>query len=343
MHNYWIPLLVFAAISTVLQFATFGYCIKVYIRSLFDDGTTNSSSQADSAGLPSYNARSESIKTVTAKQAYRRIKKVIALQWRGTAIVLIIVINVVYLAVVFVHMDNSVAAALQDLERAKPWLLCLAITEGNKSACLDKVKEAQLVTSEPKVMAVLLLLSLNGIWALIFLGRTSMVVGWRDLIKRCSTRPTTDFVSADAKRFSGDPKQYEMIVSPPSQSYSMPKKEFGPVTTSAPVRDRGLSPLPQSPLSHYKDDCFGEEVRFDKVAHPYLKSKLSFSTPRPPRAGQKMSRGFSQGDQAINRSFSPQSNATGRPSSPLRTASRTGAYSPPIEWNPTSTHAKPSR
>ena len=158
ISDYWAPLLAFAAVSTILQFVTFGYCIKVYIRSLFHD-SNNVSSQMSSGALPSYASRSGSIKTVTAGQAYRRIKKVIALQWRGTLIVLIIIINVVFLAVVFVQMDNTVTAAMQNLQKAEPWLLCLVINQGNKSACLNEVKSADLVTNEATVMAVLILLS----------------------------------------------------------------------------------------------------------------------------------------------------------------------------------------
>lgn len=158
--DYWAPLLAFAALSTILQFATFGYCIKVYIRSLFED-SNNSISQVSSNGLPSYASRSGSIKTVTAGQAYRRVKKVIALQWRGTVIVLIIIVNVVFLAVVFVQMDNTVTAAMHDLGKAESWLLCLVLNSGDKNSCLDQVKSASLVTNEATVMAVLILLSVS--------------------------------------------------------------------------------------------------------------------------------------------------------------------------------------
>lgn len=160
LDDYWVPLLTFAALSTILQFTTFGYCIKVYIRSLFED-TNNSTSQVSSQGLPSYASRAGSVKTVTAGQAYRRIKKVIALQWRGTLIVLIIIVNVVFLAVVFVEMDNTVTAAMQDLGKAEPWLLCLVLSGGDKTFCLDKVKSAGLVTNEAAVMGVLILLSVR--------------------------------------------------------------------------------------------------------------------------------------------------------------------------------------
>ena len=160
LQDYWGPLLAFAAVSTILQFVTFGYCIKVYIKSLIDDGSANSTTQA-SSGLPTHSSRSGSVKTVTAGQAYRRVKKVIGLQWRGTAIVLIIIINVVFLSIVFVQMDNTVTAARYHLDKAEPWLLCLVFNGGDKTPCLDKVKNSGLVANEGTVMAALVLLSVS--------------------------------------------------------------------------------------------------------------------------------------------------------------------------------------
>ena len=151
LQDYWCPLLAFAAVSTILQFVTFGYCVKVYLRSLFNDESTGNSS-----GLPSYNG---SITKVSAKVAYGRVRKVMALQWRGIMIVLIIVANVVFLAVVFVKTDNTERAAVQNLGKAEPWLLCLVLNPTNKAACLDKARG--LGTKESTVMAVLILLSVR--------------------------------------------------------------------------------------------------------------------------------------------------------------------------------------
>lgn len=160
LQDYWGPLLAFAAVSTILQFVTFGYCIKVYIKSLINDGSTNSITQA-STGLPIHSSHSGSVQTVTAGKAYRRVKKVIGLQWRGTAIVLIIMLNVVFLSIVFVQMDNTVTSAMHNLNKAEPWLLCLVFNGGDKTPCLDKVKQAGLVANEGTVMAALVLLSVS--------------------------------------------------------------------------------------------------------------------------------------------------------------------------------------
>ena len=152
LEDYWGPLLAFAAVSTILQFATLGYCIRVYIRALFkDDGKSQGSS-----GLPSYNG---SVKTVTARQAYRRVQQAVAVQWRGIVVVIIIIVNVVFLSLVFVEMDNTQQAVMHNFDKARPWLSCLVATGGDKTACLDHVDK--LATPEPTLMAVLILMSVR--------------------------------------------------------------------------------------------------------------------------------------------------------------------------------------
>ncbi|KAF6230073.1 hypothetical protein HO133_004412 [Letharia lupina] len=359
VQDYWGPLLAFAAISTILQFATFGYCIKVYIKSLFDDGSTNSITQVNS-GLPTHSSHSGSIKTVTAGQAYRRVKKVIRLQWRGTAIVLIIIINVVFLSIVFVQMDNTVTSAVQDLQKAEPWLLCLVTNGGDKTPCLDKVKQEGLVANEGTVMAALVLLSLNGIWTLLFIGRTSMLVGWIDLVRRPLTK-RNDFASVDARGYSNSPKNYEMITSPPTTS-GMPKTSDPVVTSPRSEHEEGSPQSPLSPSSQYTNDYFNKEadsksqqlsfslpqeadyksptLSFSLPQEADYKSPtLSFSTPRPPSAGRSFSR------ESYGRSYQPQMGRTspGRPfSPPTRRESGGSTFSSAYDWDPATTHAPPS-
>ena len=75
---------------------------------------------------------------------------------------LIIIIDVVFLSVVFVQMDNTVTAARHNFDKAEPWLLCLVFNGGKKTACLDQVKQTGLVANERTVMAALILLSVSG-------------------------------------------------------------------------------------------------------------------------------------------------------------------------------------
>ncbi|KAL8898843.1 MAG: hypothetical protein Q9207_006497 [Kuettlingeria erythrocarpa] len=267
---YWGPLLAFAAVSTVLQFVTLGYCIRVYIRALFKD---DSKSQ-NSSSLPSYNG---SVRTVTAKQAYRRVQKAIAVQWRGIVVVIIIIVNVVFLAVVFVSMDNTETAVMHNLSRAQPWLSCLVVNGGDKNACLYKVQD--LATPEPTVMAVLILMSLNGIWTVLFLGRASMIPAWIELIRKRFTR-SHDFVSVDAKDISAGPRQYEMITSPSKTAYATVKMPEAAVTSPSIDGDTIAVLSPES-----QQDQFPKDAK-------YVSPTMSFSTPRPPSSGRHQDRGW---------------------------------------------------
>lgn len=150
LADLWIPLLVFAGLTIIIQFATFGYCIKVYLASLADNNATTE----NSAGLPSY---TNSIRTMTPRQAYRRVRRVIQLQWRGIAIVLIIIADVVFFAVVFVFQDNTIETVKNDPSVAAPWIACLLEAGGDKNQCLDET--GSLVVNMATVGAVLVLLA----------------------------------------------------------------------------------------------------------------------------------------------------------------------------------------
>jgi hypothetical protein len=152
LADFWIPLLVFVGVTLIIQFATFGYCIKVYLASLSDDSTTTNSS-----GLPSYAASARG--TISPRQAYRRIRRVLELQWRGIVIVLLIVADVIFFAVVFVFLDDIEQNLLKNPIKAEDWLKCLVLSGGVKNAC-TKLAEP-LVVNEATVMAVLLLLSVR--------------------------------------------------------------------------------------------------------------------------------------------------------------------------------------
>lgn len=152
LAGFWIPLLVFAGTTLVIQFATFGYCIKVYLASLADEATTTGSS-----GLPSYAVSARG--TVSPRQAYRRVRRVLELQWRGIVIVLVIVTDVIFFAVIFVFLDDTETNLLKNPLQAEAWLACLIQSKGNKDQCLS-LGEA-LVVNEATVMAVLYLLSVS--------------------------------------------------------------------------------------------------------------------------------------------------------------------------------------
>ena len=143
--------MIFAGLTVIIQFTTFGYCIKVYLASLSDNSSTTNSS-----ALPSY---SNSVVTLTPRQAYRRVRRVVELQWRGIAIVIIIIIDVIFFSVVFVLMDNNQISASTDPAKSMDWLTCLISNSGDKVPCLPL--SANLIMNQATVTAVLFLLSVG--------------------------------------------------------------------------------------------------------------------------------------------------------------------------------------
>ena len=101
-----------------------------------------------------------SLRVHSAKAVYRRVRKVIWLQWRGMLIIVFILVDVIFLAVVFVFLDASEDP--QDpatLEKFEPFLLCL-IAAGGRSAKCDKMAQ-NITVSESIAVTVLMLLSVR--------------------------------------------------------------------------------------------------------------------------------------------------------------------------------------
>jgi len=173
-------------------------------------------------------------------------------------------------------MDNNTTSNAANTEKIEPWLLCLVLNGGDKNKCLDKARD--LVTNEATVLAVLIMLSMSGFENLLFLGRWSMVLGWIDLFKQRFFRPS-EFVSVDARRYSSDPRTYEMLSNTPQPT---PLKTPEPVVKSpgSTISSRGgFSPVKAAE----RGDYFGRDAKYTIPA-------ASFSTPRPPSSHQNHAR-----------------------------------------------------
>ena len=192
MGDFWGPMMALAGAAGILQLMTFVYCIRVYLKNLFMD-QSDSSTNASGSGLPSY---SGSVRTQTARAVWRRLQKVLWLQWRGICIVTIIMVDVIFFAIVFVWLDSMQSTIKNDFHQVEPWLECLALHPADKNACLDLV--GSWVVNESTVVAVLILLSLAGLQVFIFLARPSVFPAWRDLFVQ-KFRSRQEFVSLDAR------------------------------------------------------------------------------------------------------------------------------------------------
>ena len=145
--DMWNPLIAFAGATIFNTLTTFGYCVKVYIRSnrylatasLGDEGQTESGLKALRTG--------------------RHILQVLKLQWRGIVLVLFIVANVVLFSIVFIRLDNMIDSVAENPELAEKWIICLIGASGDKEKCFDEAQS--LVVDEVTVSTSLLLLAVS--------------------------------------------------------------------------------------------------------------------------------------------------------------------------------------
>ena len=96
---------------------------------------------------------------MSAKATYNRVKKVVALQWRGIMVVMILIVSVVYFCVVFLTLDSIQEKERKSHEDALPWVNCLIENKGDKNRCLHEA--SALTLNEPTVLAVLYLIAVS--------------------------------------------------------------------------------------------------------------------------------------------------------------------------------------
>jgi hypothetical protein len=181
--------------------------------------------------------------------------------------------------VVFLYLNSVETHALNDLEKAVPYLICLISHSAEIDKCYDLGQA--LFVNQATVIAILIMLSLAGIQVFILLVRTSMFTGWYDLV-RSRFGSKREFVSLDAlqnttevrdtanlrdrkdMQDTADARNYELskITSP---SLKSPPSAFtSPVVETNPYR-RSITGTP---------DYFTKEAERE-----YRSPSNSFSTP----------------------------------------------------------------
>ncbi len=153
MGDFWGPLLAISGAATFIQLSTLAYCLKVYIQNAFSDDQTETMS---SSGLPSY---TNSIRTRSARVIYRRVQKVLWLQWRGIAVVVIVLVDVIFFSVIFVFLNSLSSHATQHFNELFPYLLCLVESPIDPSPCYHLTQP--FTVSDSTIIAILMLLSVS--------------------------------------------------------------------------------------------------------------------------------------------------------------------------------------
>ncbi|KAF1944142.1 hypothetical protein EJ02DRAFT_109875 [Clathrospora elynae] len=254
MEDFWGPLLAIAGAAMLIQVATFVYCIKVYLQNMFSDDKTETQS---SAGLPSYTT---SLRNRSARAVYRRVTKVLWLQWRGITIVVCILVDVIFFSVVFIWLNSVTSHATEKVDELMPFLICLIGNPTLPDACF-KAGQA-LAVDQSTVTAILMMLSIAGLQVFFLLGRWSMVTGWLEFFRGKFSK-NREFVSLDARRPTEDVRVYEM-------------KNFEPQSPPSAHTTAGIASFTIPDFRSDTPDFFGKEIQRE-----YKSPTLSFSTPRP--------------------------------------------------------------
>ena len=119
----------------------------MYLKNLQSDGTGGT----NSTGLPSFIGRS---RKETTRAVYRRVSQVFRLQWRSNLIVVIILVDVIYFATVFLYLEEKLAEVSTTPDVLKDWLTCLVLSGGEANRCYA---EASIITLPMSVISGLLI------------------------------------------------------------------------------------------------------------------------------------------------------------------------------------------
>ncbi|KAF2132653.1 hypothetical protein P153DRAFT_354141 [Dothidotthia symphoricarpi CBS 119687] len=256
MSDIWGPLLAISGAAMLIQIATFVYCIKVYLQNMWSEDKTETQS---SSGLPSYTT---SVRTRSARAVYRRVSKVLWLQWRGITIVVFILVDVIFFSIVFVWLNSTTTHALDDIDSIKPFLFCLIAHTDNLDPCFDIGQD--MAVDQKTVIAVLMMLSIAGLQCFFLLVRRSMFSAWVDFFKT-KVNKNREFVSLDAKHNAENPRNYEL------KNFDM-----GPLKSPESAI---TSPSAGMDYDHFRP---GTPDYFNKEAQrQYRSPEQSFSAPRP--------------------------------------------------------------
>lgn len=304
LQTFWGPLLAVSAASIVTQTITFSYCVHVYLRNLIEDKRPH---QSGKSGLP----YSNSVKTTHALRALRRVQRVIELQWRGITVICIIISDVVFFATVFLRFDGTTQRTPKTESAVGAWLMCMVLNGGDKNQCLGLA--VKIVIAERTALAVMFLLSLNGVWALILLGQVSMIRGWKkrvrsifprnrsegfDFYDRSEPSGYPDPVSFAKKRYTSSTEALSILKSESMAGggRDISLQEYNPSTFSAHLRERSgdlTVPPTTNGFTPFRDDILNPELLHIHLQRDFVNSSsitTNYSNfPSPSLSGSPLS------------------------------------------------------
>lgn len=129
-------LIAFGCLAALIQFGTTGYCLFLYARHFWQSGS-DYSRNISTAGLTAEGQRRPSLR-LGRGMAWRRVKKVLALQWRSILLSVLVIIETVFFGAVYVAADRVFVADRHPSRRPDVvrFVSCLVLSGGDKGACI---------------------------------------------------------------------------------------------------------------------------------------------------------------------------------------------------------------
>ena len=157
-------LIAFGCLAAVIQFITTGFCVGVYARQLMKRGdgqtSTSGTSASGTSGSPTKQAAPSS-QFGGKRLAWRRVHKVLIMQWRSIVLSVMVIIECLYFGTVYVAQTRAAeeAAKPQHVPEIEAWSLCLITSGGDRNKCLYLA--APLGIGENTVVASLFIASVS--------------------------------------------------------------------------------------------------------------------------------------------------------------------------------------
>ena len=138
-------LLAFSSLAAALQLATTGFTLWLFMQHFWGHGSSDYGSSGitqpgsnTSWGLiPAKPAQGSTI-GLSKDMAWRRVRKVMLLQWRSIALSILVIIESIYFGIVFVKETQAVRLDRDPGKRPQieQWSMCLVLNGGDKHKCL---------------------------------------------------------------------------------------------------------------------------------------------------------------------------------------------------------------
>ena len=145
-------LITFACLAAVIQFTTTGFCFVVYMKSVFghrnsNSGVSSGTSTSGSSTAPvTASSTSPSTPRLGKRLAWRRVRKVLLLQWRSIVLSLLVIVEIVYFGSVYVSQQRKAEEDAQPdhIAQVDAWSICLIASGGDKNQCLLQLSSLSL-------------------------------------------------------------------------------------------------------------------------------------------------------------------------------------------------------